>query len=206
MYRSVLAIFFLSLATLPLNAQNKFNYPVTEKGPQVDTYFGQQVADPYRWLEDDRSEKTGAWVKKENTITEEYLKKIYFRDKIKARLTEIWNYNKQSVPFKKGNSFFCYKNNGLQNQSVLYIQKSLDDAGEILLDPNTLSKDGTVSLSASPSPPSSWRTRRTHRPRSARSPGRCARSARCSPRRSPRSSAGPTSRRRSTVPPSRRTT
>ncbi len=147
MYKTVIAVFFLSLAVIPLNAQNKFNYPVAEKGPQVDAYFGEKVADPYRWLEDDRSEKTGAWVKKENAATEEYLKKIYFRDKIKARLTEIWNYNKQSAPFKKANSFFCYKNNGLQNQSVLYIQKSLDEAGEILLDPNTLSTDGTVSLS-----------------------------------------------------------
>lgn len=147
MYKSVIALFFTSLTAIPLNAQNKFNYPVTEKGLQVDNYFGENVPDPYRWLEDDRSDKTAAWVKKENEVTEDYLKKIYFRDKIKTRLTEIWNYNKQSAPFKKGNSFFCYKNNGLQNQSVLYIQKSLDDAGEILLDPNKLSTDGTVSLS-----------------------------------------------------------
>ncbi|MEO6301936.1 MAG: S9 family peptidase, partial [Bacteroidia bacterium] len=132
----------------PLDAQTKFYYPVTEKGNTVDQYFGIKVPDPYRWLEDDRSEKTAEWVKAENTATEKYLSQVPFKDKIKQRLTQIWNYNKQSAPFKKGNSFFCYKNNGLQNQNVLYKQKALqDDMSEILLDPNALSNDGTVSLS-----------------------------------------------------------
>ncbi len=132
---------------MPMSGQKKYNYPATEVGFQVDDYFGNRIPDPYRWLEDDRSDKTGQWVKEENAVTEEYLKKIHFRDKIKDRLTDLWNFNKQSAPFKKGKSFFCYKNDGLQNQNVLYIQKSIEDKGEILLDPNTLSTDGTVSLS-----------------------------------------------------------
>ncbi|MBA2613664.1 MAG: S9 family peptidase [Bacteroidetes bacterium] len=147
MYKKVISILLLSPLLSPLNAQNKYNYPVTEKGLQEDTYFGVKVPDPYRWLEDERSEKTGEWVKRENDVTQDYLKKIPYKEKIKTRLTEIWNFNKQSAPFKKGNAFFCHKNNGLQNQNVLYIKKNLEDPGEILLDPNTLSKDGTVSLS-----------------------------------------------------------
>ncbi len=148
MYRSFIAISFLTLTTTQVFAQNKFNYPVTEKDKQVDTYFNIKVPDPYRWLEDDKSPKTENWVKEENIVTEKYLRQIFFRDKLKQRLTELWNFNKQTAPFKKGKSFFCYKNNGLQNQNVLYIQNSLqDDKAEILLDPNTLSADGTVSLS-----------------------------------------------------------
>lgn len=148
MYRSIILVSFLGAMVMPLIAQkSKYNYPATEKVSQTDDYFGVKVADPFRWLEDDRSDKTEQWVKEQNAFTEEYLKKIYSREKIKNRLRELWNFNKQSAPFKKGKSFFCYKNNGLQNQSVLYIQKSLEDKGEILLDPNTLSDDGTVSLS-----------------------------------------------------------
>lgn len=130
-----------------LSSQNPINYPLSKKDSVSDTYFGTKVADPYRWLEDDRSEATEAWVKAQNNCTENYLKGSRSRFAIKDRLTELWNYSKQSAPFKKGNSYFCYKNNGLQNQSVLYIMKSISDAGEILLDPNTLSQDGTVSLS-----------------------------------------------------------
>ncbi len=147
MYRSIVIASFLGSLVMSSNAQNKYSYPVTEKVAQFDDYFGTKVPDPFRWLEDDKSPKTEQWVKEENAVTEEYLKKIYFREKIKNRLTNLWNFNKQSAPFKKGKSFFCYKNNGLQNQAVLYIQKSLEDKGEILLDPNTLSTDGTVSLS-----------------------------------------------------------
>ena len=147
MYRSIILASFMGAMAISLCAQNKYNYPSTGKVDQTDDYFGTKIADPYRWLEDDKSPKTEAWVKEENAVTEEYLKKIPFREKIKNRLTDLWNFNKQTAPFKKGKSFFCYKNNGLQNQSVLYIQKSLEDKGEILLDPNTLSKDGTVSLS-----------------------------------------------------------
>ncbi|MBA3663864.1 MAG: S9 family peptidase [Bacteroidetes bacterium] len=127
--------------------QAQLTYPVTEKETITDNYFGVRVDDPYRWLEDDRSEKTATWVTKQNVVTEKFMSSVSFRDKIKTRLTELWNYNKESAPYKKGNFFFCYKNNGLQNQSVLFIKKSIDDAGEILLDPNALSNDGTVSLS-----------------------------------------------------------
>lgn len=135
------------LMNVPVNAQNKYDYPFTEKQLVTDEYFGEKVADPYRWLEDDRSLKTEDWVKVQNVTTEKYLTKIPARASIKSRLTELWNFNKQSAPFKKGNAFFCFRNNGLQNQSVLYIMHKLDDSGEVLLDPNTLSNEGTVSLS-----------------------------------------------------------
>jgi len=147
MYRSFIFVSFLGLLSGSLSGQGKIKYPNTDRVGQSDEYFGARVADPYRWLEDDMSDKTGQWVKEQNEVTEDYLKKIYFREKIKARLKLLWNFNKQSAPFKKGNSFFCYKNDGLQNQSVLYIKKSIEDNGEVLLDPNKLSNDGTVSLS-----------------------------------------------------------
>lgn len=135
------------IINVPVNAQNHYNYPSTEKQLITDEYFGEKVADPYRWLEDDRSAKTEEWVKAQNVTTENYLTKIPARTSIKSRLSELWNFNKQSTPFKKGNVFFCFRNNGLQNQSVLYIMNKLGEQGEILLDPNTLSNEGTVSLS-----------------------------------------------------------
>ncbi len=142
--------FFITTTSLLLvtaKSQSKFNYPLTEKQTVEDVYFGKKVKDPYRWLEDDKSPNTADWVKRENETTERYLIGIDYRAKIKTRLTELWNYNKQSAPFKKGGFYFCFKNNGLQNQSVLYIKKNPKDEGSVLLDPNTLSKDGTVSLS-----------------------------------------------------------
>lgn len=140
-------IFMVLITGLCLKTQAQFNYPKTKKGNQTDDYFGTKIEDPYRWLEDDNSEETKAWVLEENKITFSYLEKIPSRNKIKSRLTEIWNYSKATAPFKKGDRFFWYKNNGLQNQSVLYSQKdTCCDKGEILLDPNTLSADGTVSL------------------------------------------------------------
>lgn len=135
------------IISVQVNAQKQYVYPSTEKQLITDEYFGEKVADPYRWLEDDRSAKTEAWVKAQNVTTENYLTKISARAAIKSRLTELWNFNKQSAPFKKGNAFFCFRNNGLQNQSVLYIMNKLGEQGEILLDPNTLSNEGTVSLS-----------------------------------------------------------
>lgn len=130
-----------------LKAQTLFNYPKTKKDNVTDDYFGTKISDPYRWLEDDNSAETKAWVEEENKLTYSYLDKIPYRNKIKQRLTEIWNYQKASPPFKKGDRFFWYKNDGLQNQSVLYSQKDTCCAnGEVLLDPNTLSADGTVSL------------------------------------------------------------
>jgi prolyl oligopeptidase len=120
-------------------------YPETKKGNTVDTFFGKQVADPYRWLEDDMSDDTKDWVKKENELTNSYLDKIPFRDNIKKRLTELWNYEKFSAPFKEGEYTYFYKNDGLQNQSVMYRQKSAG-VPEVFLNPNEFSKDGTTSL------------------------------------------------------------
>jgi prolyl oligopeptidase len=126
-----------------------FSYPATKKVKQTDDYFGKKIEDPYRWLEDDNSEETKKWVAEENKVTNSYLSTIPFRDKIKSRLKELWNYEKQTPPFKRGDRFFWYKNDGLQNQSVLYTQKdTCCDKGEVLLDPNTLSNDGTTSLNS----------------------------------------------------------
>lgn len=124
----------------------RLTYPVTRKADTVDTYFGTKVPDPYRWLEDDRSAETAEWVKAQNKVTSGYLATIPFRDKIKARLTKIWNYEKVSAPFKKGKHYFYYKNDGIQNQSVLYVQEGLNGKPRLLLDPNTLAADGTASL------------------------------------------------------------
>jgi prolyl oligopeptidase len=120
-------------------------YPETKKVDTVDTYFGEQIADPYRWLEDDRSAETEAWVKAQNEVTFGYLDKIPFRKQLKERMEKLWNYEKISAPFKEGNYTYFYKNNGLQNQSVLY-RKDQNGKEEIFLDPNTFSKDGTTSL------------------------------------------------------------
>src|SRR5690606_26540207 len=111
----------------------------------VDTYFGEQIQDPYRWLEDDRSAETEAWIKAQNEVTFGYLHKIPFRNQIKERMEKIWNYEKVSAPFKEGKYTYYSKNDGLQNQSVLY-RKDESGKEEIFLDPNTFSKDGTTSL------------------------------------------------------------
>ena len=138
---------FLVIGIASCNNQPKrLNYPVAKKVDTVDTYFGTEVADPYRWLEDDNSQETGEWVKAENKVTNDYLAQIPYRDAIKKRLRELWNYPKLSAPFKEGNHYFYFKNDGLQNQSVLYIQDDLDKEAKALLDPNTLSDDGTVAL------------------------------------------------------------
>ncbi len=123
----------------------KGSYPETKMGTQVDEFFGTKVNDPYRWLEDDRSAETADWVKRQNDVTNAYLAQIPFRDNIKTRLTELWNYEKYSAPFKEGGYTYFYKNDGLQNQSVLYRQKG-SEAPEVFLDPNKFSKDGTTSL------------------------------------------------------------
>ncbi|MEE1418119.1 MAG: S9 family peptidase, partial [Alistipes ihumii] len=129
----------MKISTLP--------YPVARMDSTVDDYFGTKVPDPYRWLEDDNSAETAAWVTAENEVTQNYLSQIPFRDKIRNRLTELWNYPKYGVPSKHGDYFFFFENDGLQNQSVLYRQKSLDGPAEVFLDPNKLSDDGTVALS-----------------------------------------------------------
>ena len=135
----------LSVATACKETQT-FNYPETRKVDTVDTYFGQEVADPYRWLEDDTSEETAQWVEAQNQVTFQYLDAIPFRDKIKSRLTELWDFPKSSTPFKEAGRYFFFKNDGLQNQSVLYVQQDLDAEPQVLLDPNTFSEDGTVAL------------------------------------------------------------
>ena len=130
----------------PNNANSeKMNYPQTRMDNTVDTYFGTQIADPYRWLEDDRSAETAEWVKQQNNFTFGYLSKIPYRQAIKEKLEKLWNYEKIGAPFTEGDYTYYYKNNGLQNQSVLY-RKDKDGKEEVFLDPNTFSKDGTTSL------------------------------------------------------------
>ncbi len=122
-------------------------YPVTKKDSTVkDDYFGTVVADPYRWLEDDTSAATAAWVKEENAVTQNYLSQIPFRDAIKKRYEDLYNYEKYSAPFHQGKHIYYYKNSGLQNQSVLYREPDGGGAAELFLDPNTFSNDGTTSL------------------------------------------------------------
>jgi len=125
--------------------KNKIEYPMTKKGDVVDTYFGTEVPDPYRWLEDDKSEETAVWVKEENKVTFGYLEKIPYREEIKSRLEKIWNYEKFSAPSREGNYLYFSRNDGLQNQFVIYRQKEKEEP-EIFLDPNTFSADGTTSL------------------------------------------------------------
>jgi prolyl oligopeptidase len=127
------------------DTMQKLVYPVTKKGDVVDTYFDQQVADPYRWLEDDRSDETKAWVAAQNEVTQAYLQQITYRDQIADVVRDLINYERVSAPFTEGDYTYFYKNDGLQNQSVVYRQK---DGGEpeVFIDPNKLSEDGTVSL------------------------------------------------------------
>ncbi|HPE55245.1 MAG TPA: prolyl oligopeptidase family serine peptidase [Bacteroidales bacterium] len=141
---------FLFLMSCEQNKQMKIKpapYPVAKKVDTVDVYFGHQVADPYRWLEDDNSPETEAWVNAENEVTFGYLEQIPFRNKIKERLEQIWDYPKYGVPFKEGNNFYFFKNDGMQNQYVIYKQTALEAEPEVFLDPNTFSEDGTVALS-----------------------------------------------------------
>lgn len=137
-----------ALSALSLTAQNKpmkINYPVTKKVDVVDEYHGVKVPDPYRWLEDDRSAETNLWVDKQNEITNYYLDQIPFKEKVRATLEKIWNYERISSPVKHGEFEYYYKNDGLQNQFVLY-RTDKNGKEEVFLDPNTFSKDGTTSL------------------------------------------------------------
>tara|TARA_R110001632_G_scaffold34766_3_gene88172 strand:+ start:21442 stop:23601 length:2160 start_codon:yes stop_codon:yes gene_type:complete len=123
------------------------NYPETAKKPVVDTFFETEVVDNYRWLEDDKSKETEDWVKTENEVTFDYLSKIPYRDQLKDRLSELWNYEKITAPFTEGEYTYYYKNNGLQNQYVVYRKKGGEGDEEVFLDPNTFSEDATTSLS-----------------------------------------------------------
>ncbi|MEH2363165.1 prolyl oligopeptidase family serine peptidase [Nostoc sp.] len=137
------------------SSEKPLTYPSSHKSDQVDNYHGTLVADPYRWLEDPDSEETRTWIEAQNQVTFDYLSEIPTREKIKQRLTKLWDYEKYGIPFKEGESlgdgssdrYFYFKNDGLQNQSVLYTLKTLDDQPKVLLDPNQLSEDGTVALS-----------------------------------------------------------
>jgi len=131
-----------------MSEQNSiFSYPQTRKSDQVDNYHGVTVADPYRWLEDLDSEETASWVEAQNAVTFGYLNQISGKETIKQRLTQLWDYEKYGIPFKQGNRYFYFKNDGLQNQSILYVLDSLDAEPQVLLDPNILSTDGTIALS-----------------------------------------------------------
>ena len=127
------------------HSHKNINYPVTKKGYVVDTIFSTPIPDPYRWLEDDRSDETAAWVKEQNKVTFGYFEKIPYRKQIKERLTEMWNYEKFGLPFNEGEYTYFSRNDGLQNQSVYYRQKNGGDP-ELFIDPNTFSADGTTSL------------------------------------------------------------
>ncbi|MCW3463854.1 prolyl oligopeptidase family serine peptidase [Chitinophaga nivalis] len=137
----------MSLITGQVIAQQQpIHYPETRKVDTVDDYHGTKIADPYRWLEDDNSEATGAWVKAENKVTQDYLAKIPFRDEVKKRLEELWNYPKTGTPVKHGQYYYFYKNDGLQNQAVLYRSATLKGTPEVFIDPNKLSATGTAAL------------------------------------------------------------
>jgi len=142
----VLAIASFLIIVLHQKAPEELRYPVTEKGETIDTYFDTTIADPYRWLEDDYSNSTKAWVSKQNAFTNSYMRKIPYRRKIEKRLTEIWNYPSQGMPFKKGEKYYFYKNDGLQSQSVLYVQDSPTSDPVVFMDPNQFSNDGTIAL------------------------------------------------------------
>ena len=138
----------LTFVPMPLFAADSkpLKYPATQKGTVSDDYHGRKIADPFRWLEDDNSEETKAWVKSQNEVTFSYLKTLPKREEIKSRLTKLWNYARVGRPFERGGRWFFTQNSGLQNQSVLYSTTSLEAKPDVLIDPNTMSSDGTVSL------------------------------------------------------------
>jgi prolyl oligopeptidase len=142
-------LFIFSLTTLTLlscaQSSEGLVYPTTKKIPVVDTYFGEEVTDNFRWLENDNSEETKNWVAEQNKVSFSYLEKIPFREQLKNRLQKLWNYEKLSAPFEVGEYTYYYKNNGLQNQYVVY-RKRKEEQEELFLDPNTFSEDGTTSL------------------------------------------------------------
>ena len=135
----------LYLLLISCNTETKINYPITEKKVVVDSYFETNIEDPYRWLENDLSSETMKWVDSQNDVTFDYLNSIPYKNKLKDKLTKIWNYEKQTSPYYEGNYIYYYKNDGLQNQYVVY-RKKANSEEEVFLDPNTFSDDGTISL------------------------------------------------------------
>ncbi len=147
MKKIILLISVLLLYSCKTTPNTLLNYPVTHKGTVVDNYFGTEVTDPYRWLEDDLSEETAKWVEAQNKVTFNYLDQIPFREKIKQRFEELWNYEKIGSPTMHGDYYYFYKNDGLQNQYVLYRTNDLASTEvEIFIDPNKFSEDGTISM------------------------------------------------------------
>jgi len=145
--RILLIAIVMTSMTFNSIAQTRISYPDTRKMDTADSYFGKSVADPYRWLEDDNSDETKAWVTAQNKVTFGYLNQIPERPQLRNRLTELWNYERYGAPFKRGGKYFYFKNDGLQNQSVLYVTTNLRETGQVLLDPNKLAADGTTALS-----------------------------------------------------------
>jgi prolyl oligopeptidase len=129
------------------SSEPRLSYPETRMDDVVDIYFGVEVTDPYRWLEDDNSDETKAWVIAQNNVTFNYLERIPFRQKINERLTGLWNYERYTTPWKEGKYYFYFYNDGTQNQNVLYVKDGVDGEHRVLLDPNAMSEDGTVSIS-----------------------------------------------------------
>ena len=142
----LLMISALFVFTLHKTVPVDIRYPNTDKVDVADTYFDTTISDPYRWLEDDHSKSTMAWVDKQNAFTNSYMRRIPFRRKIAKRLQDIWNYPSQGLPFKEGDKYYYFKNDGLQNQSVMYVQDTPNGEPEIFLNPNTFSRDGTIAL------------------------------------------------------------
>ena len=140
------ALALLACVLCPAAGAQRLQYPASKKVEQTDTYFGVKVADPYRWLEDENSPDTARWVEEQNKVTFAYLEQIPYRQKVKERLTKLYNYARYTAPYRRGDYYFFSKNDGLQNQSVVYMQKGLDGAPEVLLDPNKFSADGTTQL------------------------------------------------------------
>ena len=149
MHMKINHLLFFGILTAMTACSNKpsITYPVTAKDSTVDNYFGVEIADPYRWLENDTSQATKEWVEAENKVTFDYLDKISFRPALKERLTSLTDYERYSSPTKKNGKYYFFKNDGLQNQNVLYVQETLESEPKVVLDPNTLSTDGTVALS-----------------------------------------------------------
>ncbi|MBC7900344.1 MAG: S9 family peptidase, partial [Saprospiraceae bacterium] len=143
----ILLVFSFLLSNL--SAQTAFDYPKPRKADQTDDYHGTKVSDPYRWMEETKLPEVQSWIEAENKLTDSYLATIPQREAIKTRLTELWNYERYSSPFKVGKKYIYSKNDGLQNQSVLYIADSITDPGRVFFDPNKLTADGTAALSGS---------------------------------------------------------
>lgn len=146
MRNTKLIILAMIIISLGFKGGSELNYPVSQKVDTVENYHGAEIADPYRWLENLNSDETQKWIEAQNNFTDSYLSKITFRQSIKKRLTEIWDYEKYNAPTKVGSYYFFSKNDGLQEQSVVYYQSSIDGEAEVFLDPNKFSDDGSVSL------------------------------------------------------------